>query len=442
MHIKKTSRIFPSRILGRTEITGLKMMVVSALTVLLALSMQAQSYKVIYTFDSGTNAWAPAVGLSIDSNGNLYGTTIVGGGQGDCPPHWLGCGTVFQLTYTGTDWAEMVLHGFNGPYGTSAIAATDGAYPYARAIIGPDGSLYGTTHEGARGGGTVYQLTRSGDRWTETVLHRFLGGEDGMYPYGDVIFDNAGNLYGTTVGGGSYRWGTVFQLSKSGSRWSKSILYSFQGGSDSGSPYAGIVFDKAGNLYGTTGGGGSDECEYSGVNCGTVFQLTRSETGWREKIIYNFHDHQYGGFPSGLIIDPAGNLYGTICESFEGVGWVFGLSRYGDSWVFHLLSSLPGSSCGFTGTLTLDSAGNLYGTTTNGGAYDRGTIYKLTGAGWWWEYTELYDFTGGRDGGEPNGNLVFDGDGNLYGTTQYGGVAHYCGGAPHTGCGVVFEIKP
>ena len=118
------------------------------------------------------------------------------------------------------------------------------------------------------------------------------------------------------------------------------------------------------------------------------------------------------------------------------------LSRDGDNWIFHLLSTLPGRSCGLAGTLTLDPAGNLYGTTADGGAYDRGTVYKLTGGGWSWSYTDLYDFTGGSDGDGPNGNLVFDRNGNLYGTTRYGGIPYYCGGAPHTGCGVVFQINP
>ena len=383
--------------------------------------------------------------MSIDAAGNLYGTTVRGGGQGDCPPPG-GCGSVFQLAFTGSNWVETLLHGFNGPYGfdrgRGAFAATDGAYPYAKAIIGPNGSLFGTTHHGATfDSGTVYQLTSSGGGWTETVLHRFTGGRDGGSPYGDVTFDQAGNVYGTTVEGGAYSWGTVFGLTRSGASWTKSILYSFQGGGDGAWPYAGVIVDNAGNLYGTTGAGGAADCKYGGPNCGTIFQLTPSGSGWTEKIIYNFHDGTDGGSPSSLIFDGSGNLYGTICGGLSG-GAIFMLAPAGGNWTFRVLYKLTETSCGFLGGLTLDTAGNLYGATSSGGAYDRGTIYKLTrsGGGWW--YTDLYDFTGGSDGGQPNNSLVFDTNGNLYGTTQYGGVSHYCGGAFYTGCGVVFEITP
>ncbi len=168
--------------------------------------------------------------------------------------------------------------------------------------------------------------------------------------------------------------------------------------------------------------------------------MTPSGSGWTEKILYNFHDGNDGGGPSSLVIDGSGNLYGTICGGAGGGGSVFMLSPSGGGWAFHVLYTLTGTSCRFLGNLTLDSAGNLYGTTLSGGAYGRGTIYKLTGGGGW--YTNLYDFTGGSDGGEPNASLVLDRNGNLYGTTQYGGVTRYCGGAPHTGCGVVFELTP
>ena len=418
-----------------------------AVLVFLAPSAQAQTYRVLYTFDTGPNAWAPVAGLSMDTAGNLYGTTDRGGGQGDCPPPG-GCGSVFQLTYTGSGWAQALLHGFNGPYdfgrGPGSFAGTDGSYPYARAILGPDGSLYGTTSSGASGGGTVYQLTPSRGDWTQTVLHRFVGGgHDGFEPEGDVVFDQAGNLYGTTVSGGAYYYeGTVYRLAHSGSGWVYTGLYDFSGGSDGNWPYAGVIFDNLGNLYGTTGAGGAADCIYGGPNCGTVFQLTPSGSGWTKKIIHNFHDGNDVGNPSALIFDRSGNLYGTICGGPGGGGAVFMLSPSGDSWIFHVLSMLSGTSCGFQGGLTLDGAGNLYGATFSGGAYGSGTIFKLTpyGGGWW--YTDLYDFTGGSDGGEPNGSLVFDRDGNLYGTTQYGGVSHYCGGAFYTGCGVVFEITP
>lgn len=443
MQSKQQFRRSPSNMIARP----LAMAIVFALTVILTQSAEAQTYRVIYTFDSGPNAWDPAVGLSIDAAGNLYGTTVRGGGQGDCPGPG-GCGAVFELMSTGSDWIETLLHGFNGPYdfgrGPGPFGATDGAYPYSRAIVGPDGNVYGTVLQGATGdAGTVYQLTRSGSGWNENILHRFTGDTDGGSAYGDVAFDGAGNLYGTTVGGGPYRWGTVFLLTRSGSGWTKSTLYGFQGGSDGAWPYSGVVFDGAGNLYGTTGAGGADACRYGGPNCGTVYELTPSGSGWTEKILYNFHNGNDGGGPSALIFDLAGNLYGTICGGSHGGASVFMLSPSGDSWNFRVLYALSATSCApLLGGLAMDAAGNLYGALVGGGAYGRGSIYKLTRSGSSWWYAGLYDFTGNSDGGEPNGSLIFDRNGNLHGTTQYGGVSHYCGGAPHTGCGVVFELTP
>ncbi len=411
---------------------------------LTAQPAQGQTFKVLYAFAGQQDGWVPYSGVSIDAVGNLYGTTIRGGGRGNCPGPG-GCGSVFQLTDTGSGWLETLLHGFNGPYEgfpQGPIAATDGAYPHS-VILGPDGSLYGTTQYGAGGGGTVYRLTPSGGGWAETVLHRFIGGrQDGSAPEGMLVFDQAGSIYGTTVVGGAYSWGTVFRLTPSGSGWTKSILYSFQGGSDGAWPYAGVIFDKVGNLYGTTGAGGADDCKYGGPNCGTIFQLTPSGSGWTEKLLYNFHDGNDGGNPSPLISDQAGNLFGTVCGGPGGGGAVFMLARFGDQWGFQVLSRLSGTSCGFQGSLTLDAAGNLYGATLNGGAYQRGTIFELGRSGGYGIYTDLYDFTGDSDGGEPNGSLVFDGNGNLYGTTQDGGIPDYCGGKQYKGCGVVFEITP
>ena len=401
-----------------------------------------QTFKVLYTFAGHQDGWIPYTGLSLDAAGNLYGTTIRGGGRGNCPGPG-GCGSVFEVTDTGGGWAEIILHGFNGPYEGFAlgpIGGTDGAYPYAL-TLGPDGSLYGTTQAGASGGGTVYRLTPSSGGWTETVLHRFLpGGSDGSAPQGQLVFDQAGSIYGTTVGG--IAWGTVFRLTHSGGAWVESILYSFLGGSDGAWPYAGVIFDPAGNLYGTTGAGGADECKYGGPNCGTIYQLSSSGSGWTEKLLYNFHSGNDGGNPSPLVFDAAGNLYGTVCGGSGGGGAIFMLSPAGGNWAFRVLQQLAGTSCGFQGSLTLDAAGNLYGATLNGGAYGRGTIYRVGHSGNSWFYSDLYDFTGGSDGGEPNGSLIFDSHGNLYGTTQDGGIADYCGGKQYKGCGVVFEITP
>ncbi len=274
-------------------------------TTFTAQPVQGQTFQVLYTFAGHQDGWVPYAGLSIDAAGNLYGTTDRGGGQGNCPPPG-GCGAVFQLTYTGYNWAEKLLHGFNGPYegfGQGPIGATDGSYPNA-VTLGSDGSLYGTTQYGAAGGGTVYRLTPSNRGWTETVLHRFLpGGGDGSGPEGTLVFDQAGSIYGTTVGG--VAWGTVFRLTGSGFSWTESILYSFKGGNDGAWPYSGVIFDQAGNLYGTTGAGGADDCKWGGTNCGTIYELVPFGSGWTEKLLYNFHNGNDGGNPSPLGDPPA-----------------------------------------------------------------------------------------------------------------------------------------
>jgi hypothetical protein len=404
--------------------------------------LRAQTYQVIYTLEiGGQNPWLPAVGLSIDADGSLYGTSVRGGGKGDCPGPG-GCGSVFQVAPTDSGWAETTLWGFNGPYDSEnpgRFASTDGSYPYSRVILGPDGSLYGSTLSGASGGGAVYQLRRSAGGWTEVIVHRFTGGVDGGSVHGDLLLDETGRLYGTSLSGDHY--GTVFRLEPSGAGWIKTTLYSFQGGNDGIWPYAGVIMDASGNLYGTTGAGGHSDCIYGGPNCGTVYQLTPSGSGYTEQIFYNFHNGNDGGSPGPLISDPSGNLYGTICGGPGEGGAIYTLSPSGSGWSFRVLSRLSGVSCGFQGSLTMDTAGSLLGVTSDGGVFERGTIFQLAPSGADWIYYDLYDFSGGSDGGEPNGSLVFDRSGNLYGTTRYGGVSHYCGGALYSGCGVVFKLS-
>lgn len=398
-------------------------------TFFLVPAAQAQSYRTIYTFTGGSNDGSlPVVGLSMDAAGSLYGTTLAGGNQVSCPPP--GCGTVYQVTNTGGTWVETLAHKFNGPYwGDAPIGATDGYAPYARAIVGPDGSLYGTTNSGAEGGGTVYQLTASNGGWKETVLYRF-GAADRGSPYGDLVFDQAGNLYGTTTMGGSYYHGMVFRLSRAGSGWTESVLYSFPGGSGLEYPNSGVIFDQAGNLYGS--------CISGLYGYGVIYQLTPSGSGWTENDLYAFQLGSDGLGSGALIFDPSGNLYGTS-DTASGV-LVFMLSPSGGSWTFNPLYTLPLSLGGYSpGSLTLDQAGNLYGTVGGaGGVYGQGNIFELTKSDGGWTYTDLYDFTDGSDGGGPNGSLIFDRSGNLYGTTGKGGNFSGC----YFGCGVVFEITP
>jgi uncharacterized repeat protein (TIGR03803 family) len=246
--------------------------------------------------------------------------------------------------------------------------------------------------------------------------------------------DAAGNLYGTASAGGSNGNGTVFKLSpnKTGGKWREKVLYSFGSGTDGAIPVAGVTFDATGKLYGTTSAGGT-------YGYGTVFQLKPSKSGWKENILHNFQMQSDGGVPyAGVVFDQSGNLYGAATEGGDGGpsggGTVFELTPLKGGWTFAVLYSLPG--WGISGTyrnLLLDASGNIYATTHCDGAQSAGTVYKLTHSGGTRIYTALYVFTGGSDGLFSFSNLVFDKHRNLYGTTKVGGASE---------SGVVFKVKP
>lgn len=308
---------------------------------------------VLYSFAGGSDGSGPH-GLVIDEAGNLYGTTTAGGGTGCYDDE--GCGTVFEVAADGT---ETVLHAFTG--------GGDGEQPLGGLIIDKKGNLYGTTL------GTVFRLAPGGN---EKVIHFFTGRGDGSRPGAvTLVRDKAGNLYGTTQGGGAYRDGTVFEVSPDGT---ETVLYSFTGGSDGGGPYAGVIIDAAGNLYGTTPYDGDLNCDY-GQGCGTVFKVAPDDT---ETTLYTFTD-------TGANANPMAGL-------------------------------------------TMDGAGNLYGTTYG---FSPGAVFRLAPDG-----TEklLHTFTGGADGDEPLGGLTMDGNGRLYGTTQGGGGGNCNNGF---GCGAIFELE-
>jgi uncharacterized repeat protein (TIGR03803 family) len=267
--------------------------------------------KVLHSFlNDGTDGVNPVAGLIFDGAGNLYGTTYQGGTYGD--------GTVFELTpAAGGTWTEQVLHNFN-------YDSTDGAGPHAGLIFDAAGNLYGTAASGGTYSyGTAFELTpAAGGTWTEKVLWNFGSGADGSYPQGGLIFDAAGNLYGTTTSGGAHGPGTVFELMPAGGgTWSERVVHSFGNGADGSGPYAGLIFDAAGNLYGTTHQGGT-----YGYPGGTVFELTPAAGGtWTEKGLYNFGSGTDGAAPlAGLIFDAVGNLYGTTAAGgTSSVGTVF-----------------------------------------------------------------------------------------------------------------------
>jgi hypothetical protein len=376
-----------------------------------------------YTFAGANDGAGPAAALIFDSKGNLYGTAVNGGDiagvncPGLNPP--TGCGVVFELSPPsgGTGpWTETVLYTFTG--------GSDGAYPQAGLIFDSNGNLYGSTSNGGNmsgtichglgGCGVVFQLSppKSGSGpWTETPIYTFTGKADGAVPYASLIFDAWGNLYSTTAGGGLAD-GVVFELTppKSGSGpWTQTVLYSFTGDTDGGDPVANVIFDTNGNLYGTTTRGGNTtlaNCSAS-VGCGVVFELSPPSGGsgpWTETPLYTFTGNTDGSYPySGLTIDSHGNLYGTtaiggaksgaICKRTNGCGVVYEMSP------------------------------------PNGGSGD-------------WTETVLYRFGNSIDGGYPYAGVIFDSGGNLYGTTVQGGNTSGANCSAYDGCGVVFELSP
>jgi uncharacterized repeat protein (TIGR03803 family) len=359
---------------------------------------QAQTFKLIHTFTGGSDGSGPLDGFTADSSGNLYATTFYGGTYGD--------GVVFKVTPAG---AQSVLYSFAG--------GTDGANPEGSLIRDSSGNLYGTTTAGgAYGAGTVFELTGAGKK---TVLYSFAGGTDGSAPQAGLTRDPSGNLYGTTTAGGAYGNGTAFKLAnplKTGKAWPETILHSFGSGTDGTVPVAGLTFDKSLNLYGTTSAGGL-------YGYGTIFQLQKSGSLYNEIILHNFEDGDDGAVPyAGFIADKAGNFYGAATEGgTAGGGTVFKLTPSGNTWTFSAIYSNPG--WGISGSfrdLTLDSAGNLYGTTHCDGGYSSGTVYELTPSGNAWNFTQLYQFTGGTDGQYSFSNPVLVNK-HIYGTTNVGG---------------------
>jgi uncharacterized repeat protein (TIGR03803 family) len=328
---------------------------------------------VLYSFNGiGVDGFFANSRLLFDASGNLYGTTFWGGD--------FGVGIVYQLSpAAGGGWTEKTIHSFDPNGG-------DGTYPHGGLIMDGLGNLYGTTaNGGAAGDGTVYELTPAGDgNWTETVLHSFSGA-DGANSYAELVLDGWGNLYGTTASGGSSSacfdgCGTVFELSPSaGGGWTEQVLHSFNN-TDGANPGQGLIFDKSGNLYGTAGGS---------TGTGPVFQLTKTANGdWRERILHSFTAAGDASNPSTLIFDAEGNLYGPgATGGAHNQGAIFELRRgAGGQWNEKLLYSFSvanGNGADPAPGLMLDAAGNLYGTTLMGGEPSQcfngcGIVFKIT----------------------------------------------------------------
>ena len=367
---------------------------------------QAQTYAVLYEFSGGTDGRYPTTGLIVGKTGDLFGTTSQGGISGGCGGG--GCGTVFKLNQFGK---LTVLHRFRN--------GSDGASPYGDLILDGMQALYGTTaNGGTHSNGTVFKLEPSGKL---TPLHSFSGGLDGGSPNASLLLDAAGNLYGTTAGGGRYGWGTVFKLDKTNKL---TVLYSFSGMADGGRSYSALVRDSKGNLYGTAALGGDMSCDPP-YGCGVVFKLSANR---KETVLHKFTGADGATPEAGLIRDGSGNFYGTAWQ-----GGNAGCNGVGCGAVFELGTSGKETTLfGFTGgpdggaplcSLFRDGAGNLFGTTTLGGTAGLGTVFevnKSTGE------TVLHTFQGQpTDGAVPYDRLIRDAKGNFYGTTYYGGTSNY-----------------
>ncbi len=385
---------------------------------LLTSLAQAQSITVLHNFTGRDDGGASQAGLTMDRAGNLYGTTNEGGTGG--------FGVVFRMSPAGSGWVLTTLHSFN---------STDGASPDGGVIFGPDGSLYGmTTWGGNYGYGTVYRLRPSPTictsalcPWEESLLYSFTGGADGQYPgYGNLVFDHSGNLYGTTSSGGDGNGGVVFKLTPSNGSWTESVLWNFSGSAGGLSPESGLIFDNAGNLYGTTNYGGT-------YGAGTVYEVSPSGSGWSEQTLASI-DFPNAITCGGVVMDGHGNLFGASgCFVPGQPGGVFELTPSNGSWTFNVLHAFTSSSYneGPYDTPTLDAAGNVYGTSISTGAYGGGEVFKLTPSNGGWTYTSTsFDFTNG-DG--PTGSVILDAAGNIYGTTFSDGS---------DGFGTVWEITP
>ncbi len=367
--------------------------------------------KTLYNFQPAGGGSEPSSYLTLDAAGSLYATTAFGGGHGNA-------GVVYKLSPAGH---ETVLYTFKG-------GSTDGANPGYNVVLNQAGNLYGvTTHGGAANQGVVYKVTPSGQ---ETILHSFTGRADGGSPTGLAI-DSAGNLYGATAFGGAgsqtgFQEGVVFKLDTAGKF---SVLYSFTGLSDGGSPSGGVILDAAGNLYGTTYYGG-----IGNPGAGVVFKIDATGT---YSVLHAFLTSTDGGYPTATVtLDSAGNLYGT-CSGYgpQLGGTVFKLGSAGNFSVVYAFAG--GANVGFPSGVVLGSAGNLYGIISVVAAGCPGTpgacgmVYKIDPSG---NETVLYSFTGGADSANPGG-VALDGVGHLYGT-----AAGLLPGDPVGGGGVVFKI--
>jgi len=410
----------------------------------LSAPVGASGLATIYSF-TGTDGNTPNGKLATDGDGRLFGATQNGGA--------IGVGAIFMLAPNSrapTGWAETVIHSFDG---------FDGGNPYGGLVVDTQGVVYGSSSGGGKNfDGTIFALTpRNRHKTSWTYKNIFQGNAAADNPEAGLIMDDAGVIYATTIQGGANagcpNCGEVFALvppTGKGAHWSKKTLHSFAGGTDGITPLATLTMDAAGNLFGTTQGGGGSSSPACAVTtgCGVIFKLTPAPKGpWAETIIHDFNDQADGNQPGGsVVIDPStGALLGTTDGGTDGNGTIFQVGHPegpSDGLTFatiHAFAGKPDGAAPLAGLTQVDS-NTYYGTTTGGGKHDWGTIFKMERgpisqmAFGPWQVKVVYSFTGGADGGIPSGDLLLL-DGKLYGTTELEGD-------PTCQCGTVFEFTP
>jgi uncharacterized repeat protein (TIGR03803 family) len=373
------------------------------------VTASAATTDVIFSFEEDDGEYADT-DLETDSIGNIYGTTVLGGD--------FGSGTVFQLSPTAKGWNHTVLYSFTG--------GADGGEPYKGVTIDRRGNLYGTAVTGGSGSceggcGVVYKLTKSNGTWNQTVIYAFTGAEDGSGPGARVTVDRSGNLYGMTPTGGNFGAGTIYKLHPHAGSYTFQVIHTFTGGDDGASGSAGRMLLQHGRLYGAATAGGM-------YGSGVVFELTPAPIGeWGFKALYSFRGQPDGSFPYGALLRAgSGKIYGTTYYGGKnGIGSVYELSpRFIGEWDERIIYSFQTGTDGNSpiSNLVHDLAGNLYGTTSEGGL-GSGTIFKLSpiGGGQWTE-SVVHPFSGPPDGGFSYNGMVVDRFGNFYGATVHGGT--------------------
>jgi len=375
----------------------------------LQVGLFAQTFTTLYSFAGGADGYIPSGQLILDAQGNLYGATVQGGIVG--PGCGIdGCGTIFELSLVNGVWTKTTIYEFQG--------GAAGAYPKAPLVFDSAGNLYGTTQVGGNKNscGIVFEISQG----VETVLHTFKG-KDGCEPAAGLAIDAAGNLYGTTVSGGlsttcgGSSCGTIFKLTATGGQWTFQVLAQF---SDlfflSDGP---LVLDAAGNLYGTTMYGQGKK-GYDGI--GVAFKLYLVNGKWNHQFLHKFK-YRYIKPYGGLAFDSAGNLYGVTTKGGGDAGSVYELSPTANAWECTFLEKFTAGDVPVSG-ITVDADRNLYGV-IEGGANGKGELFKMIRQGNGWAYSDLHDF----DAGDPGawGNVILDGSGNIYGVTGGDGVTSF-----------------